>query len=60
MDDKPTLLIPLDLAQQIADYLGQRPFNDVAPIMARLARLEPAPAPPAPGAGMPARNKPAP
>lgn len=36
------MLIPLDLAQKIADYLAQRPFREVADIMIALGQLKPA------------------
>ena len=42
MSEQPMLLIPFDLAQKIADYLGQRPFHDVAHLMMALSQLKPA------------------
>jgi hypothetical protein len=43
MNEQPMMLIPVDLAQKIADYLGQRPFHDVVHLMMALSQLKPAP-----------------
>lgn len=33
------VVVPLDVMQQVADYLGSRPFREVAPLALRLHEL---------------------
>lgn len=48
----PPLLLPLDLAQALVDYLGMKPYKEVANFIAALTQLPkaqaPQPAPPEP------------
>jgi len=38
-----SLVIPVSLAQEIAAYLGNRPYNEVAGLIAAMMQLQPAP-----------------
>jgi hypothetical protein len=37
------LIIPVTLAQEIATYLGNRPYNEVAGLIAAMMQLQPVP-----------------
>lgn len=43
MTNKKELLIPLELAEAIANYLAQRPYAEVYQLIAALQQLQPAP-----------------
>lgn len=38
-----SLIIPVQLAQEIATYLATRPYNEVAGLIAAMMQLQPAP-----------------
>lgn len=42
-ETKDMLLLPQPLAQALADYLAQRPYCEVAVLIAELTRIKPAP-----------------
>jgi hypothetical protein len=39
--EKPPLLVPYDLADQVLGYLGTKPYAEVAPLIAGLMRCAP-------------------
>lgn len=43
---KPTIEMPIELAQRIADYLVTRPYREVATLLSELSQCKPTAHPP--------------